>query len=181
MGEYSTDNWTAFKVGKPSTKKNWVEQSCQSLETVSHVTHIHHALNVLRDGQISPQLIYDKSRLNTERILVVWLSPNDWSNAGGFRYGNVAFELDWATLIAGKQLYWIRAMDYRPPACRVLVTDQNRAGQLSPYIATNGDGPWWHDVPSGRHLLERSLLPRAYAGNVHQSLGDFFAAICNAS
>ena len=49
-----------------------------------------------------------ESRLNTERILVTWLSPNDWTNAGGFRYGNIAFELDWPDLVDGMRFYWDR-------------------------------------------------------------------------
>lgn len=151
MSEYSTDDWTPFRVGKRSTKKNWTEPSCQLLSSVSHVTHVRQALDVLRGGQVTPQLIYDKSRLNTDRILVVWLSPNDWGNAGGFRYGNVALDLKWEDLVAGKRYYWVGAMTYKPVACRILITDQNRDGQLKPYDPAAGDGPWWHDVTAGNH------------------------------
>lgn len=77
-------------MGKPSTK-NWVENDCQSFSNISHVSHINNALNIIEDGVIKSGLVFDKSLLNTERILVVWLSPNDWGGAGGFRYGNVRF------------------------------------------------------------------------------------------
>ena len=151
MPEYAIDDWTRFTVGTRSTKRNWTEPSCQPLTSVSHVTHIRQAFDVLRDGRLLPQLIYDESRLNTERILVVWLSPNDWSNAGGYRYGNIAFDFDWPRIIAGKRFYWIGAMSYRPAACRILVTDQNRDKSLLTYDPTAGNGPWWHDVASNRH------------------------------
>ena len=151
MAEISTKDWTPYTVGKLSSKKNWVESACQSLESVLHVTHIHAALNVLGDGKISPQLIYDKSRLNTDRILVVWISPNNWGNAGGFRYGNTAFELGWRELISGKRYYWVGVMDYNPRACRILITDQDRDSQLLPYDPSVGNGPWWYDEPNDKH------------------------------
>src|SRR3954447_6574835 len=109
MAEISQNDWTPYSVGERSAKKNWVNPDCQGLSVVSHVTHVSTALEVLRAGCIRPQLIYDKSRLNTKRVLVIWLSPNDWSGAGRFRYGNIAFELDWKELIKGKRFYWIGA------------------------------------------------------------------------
>ena len=130
---------------------------------VSHVTHVNNALEVLRAGCIKPQLIYDKSRLNTKRVLVVWLSPNDWSNVGGFRYGNIAFDLDWKKLIKGKHFYWIGAMEYSPVACRILITEKDRDEKLMPYIPGQGDGPWWADHKNrkhywnGKHCLEFML------------------------
>ena len=147
MPESEIDDWTRFAVGRPRTRSNWGK--CQPLTSVFHVTHIHHALNILSDNKISPQLIYDDSRLNTKRILVVWISPNDWTN--GFRYGNVKFELDWSSLVAGKRFYWVGAMKYQPPACRILVTDQDRDGKLLRYDPTLGDGPWWHKTARDKH------------------------------
>jgi len=58
MAEKFQNDWTKFSVG--STPK---ARDCDLLPTVSHVTHVHHALTVLRDGYIMPQLIYDESRL----------------------------------------------------------------------------------------------------------------------
>jgi len=89
MAETAQDDWSRYSVGQVSKKKNWVNPDCVSLSVVTHVTHVQLGLDILRAGRIAPQLIYDDSRLNTQRILVTWLSPNDWSNAGGFRYGNV--------------------------------------------------------------------------------------------
>ena len=151
MSEVSQEDWTPYSVGKRSTRKNWVNADCQRLSIVSHVTHVGQALEVLRAGCIRPQLIYDKSRLNTKRVLVVWLSPNDWSGAGGFRYGNVAFDLDWATLVENKRLYWIGAMPYKPKACRILLTEKDRDEKLKPYLPGNGDGPWWGDQDQEKH------------------------------
>jgi len=64
--------WEKFKVGKPSTQKNWTEPSCQPLDCIYHVTHIRTAARVLSDGLIKSGLVYDKSKLNKERIQVVW-------------------------------------------------------------------------------------------------------------
>ena len=86
------------------------------------MTHIRNAIEIIRGSQLAPQLIYDKSRLNTQRILVLWLSPNDWSGAGGFRYGNVSFDFNWASIIESKRFYWVGAMPYTPSACRILIT-----------------------------------------------------------
>jgi hypothetical protein len=163
MSEISQDTWTPYSVGEPSTRKNWVNPDCQRLSVVSHVTHVNNALEVLRAGSIKPQLIYDKSRLNTRRVLVVWLSPNDWSGAGGFRYGNIAFDFDWEKLIEDKRFYWIGAMKYTPMACRILITEKDRDEKLMPYLPGNGDGPWRVDEKhekhywNGNHCLEFML------------------------
>lgn len=149
--EFSQDSWTDFSVGTLSTNRKWVNSSCQPLERVSHVTHVAGALEVLRTGSIQPRLIYDESRLNTKRVLVVWVSPNDWSNAGGFRYGNISFELDWTRLVEDKRFYWVGVMRYQPRACRILVTDKNRDEKLLPYVASEGDGPWWHNETAQTH------------------------------
>jgi hypothetical protein len=100
---------------------------------------------------LKADLVFDESKLNTERIRVVWLSPNDWDNAGGFRYGNVRFRYDWAKLVEGKKYYWVEVMKYNPHACRILVTDQDRSGQLQPYDPTVTNGPW-RRTASGDHL-----------------------------
>jgi hypothetical protein len=151
----SCGDWTRFRVGSPSTRSNWTEPSCQPLESVSHVTHIHHALDIFRDGRVAPQLIWDESRLNTDRILVTWLSPNDW--VFGSRYGNIAFELDWSRLADGKRLYWIGAMNYSPMACRILITDKDHDGELKVYDPTVGNGPWWWDRSSNVHYWNGNL------------------------
>src|SRR5690606_35213991 len=63
------------------------------LDFVAHVTHIQSALAILRDGRISARLVYDERSLNTTRTHVVWLSPNDWSGAGGVATGTLSFDL----------------------------------------------------------------------------------------
>jgi hypothetical protein len=56
---------------------------------VSHVAHFSSALDILGDKTIRAGLVYDESKLNKDRILVGWLSPNHWGD--GFRYGTVLF------------------------------------------------------------------------------------------
>lgn len=135
--------WENFKVGFPSSKENWTNTDCQPFSKVAHVTHMENALSIIRQGVIRPQLVYDESILNTQRILVNWTSPNDWYK--GYRYGNVRFDFDWPSLIANKRYYWVEAMDYTPKACRILITDQNYEADpnLVLYDPTAGDGPWW--------------------------------------
>jgi hypothetical protein len=146
----STPPWRKFSVGRPSTRANWTEPGCQPLTSVAHVAHVPVALRIVEDGRLRADLVFDESKLNTERIRVVWLSPNDWGGAGGFRYGNVRFHFDWATLVEGKRSFWVESIAYGIPACRILLTDVDYTGTLDPYDPTAGDGPWWRS-PSGEH------------------------------
>jgi hypothetical protein len=108
------------------------------------------ALNIASGQGIRPGLVFDKSLLNTSRILVGWLSPNYWTF--GFRYGNIKFDYDFKALIQNKKFYWVEAItQYKPPACRILITDIDRSNQLTPYDPTIRDGPWWHDISSDTH------------------------------
>ncbi len=163
--------WERFAVGKPSSNPRWTETTCQPLETVSHVAHVDTALDIVQDGRIRPGLVFDKSKLNKDRILVAWTSPNDWSGAGGFRSGNISFDFNWETLIKGLNYYWVEDVAYGIPACRILVTDQyhgDKPDKLERYDPTLGAGPWWHDTSSDKHywngnycleiMLERELL-----------------------
>ncbi|WP_248345392.1 hypothetical protein [Anaeromyxobacter paludicola] len=121
---------------------------------MSHVTHLDTAALLLRDWQLRAGPVYDHSKLNTRRIHVVWVSPNDWAGAGGFRYGNVRFRFDWATLVAGAKYYWVEAVtSYKPTATRILVTTHDRDGDptLIPYNPAAGDGPWVTDA-AGKHF-----------------------------
>lgn len=142
--------WSKFKVGAKSTKANWTNPDCQPLDTVFHVTHFDSALRILSEGAIKSGLVYDKSKLNTERILVAWLSPNDWIGANGFRYGNVRFSFDFASLIKNKNIYWVESIPYGINAMRILITDNNYQ-QLTPYNPKIGDGPWWFDASTNSH------------------------------
>jgi len=143
--------WLKFKVGNKSKQANWSNNDCQPLDTIHHVTHIDTALQVLSDGSIKSGLVYDQSKLNTKRIPVVWLSPNDWTGAGGFRYGNVRFSFDFASLIQKKNYYWVEYLSYGVAAVRILITDNNYGNILTPYNPTIGDGPWWFDTSTNTH------------------------------
>jgi len=143
--------WKKFKVGKPSAQRNWTEQSCQPLGIIYHVTHIQTAARILSDGRIKSGLVYDRSKLNTERIQVVWLSPNDWLGAGGSRYGNIRLSFDFKSLLRGKNYYWVESVAHNPPAVRFLVSDNDYADILTPYDPEVDKGPWWFDSRNGIH------------------------------
>ena len=150
--------WQEFRVGKPSKSKSGFEPDCKPLLTVSHVAHVPAAIRILEDRRIRSDLVYDESELNQERIRVVWLSPNDWSQ--GFRYGNIRFTFDWASLVEGKQAYWVECMrQYNPNACRILITASDYSKSLQVYDPADGDGPWWCDSDgnhfwNGKYCLE---------------------------
>ncbi|MFH1735125.1 MAG: hypothetical protein ABIE92_10470 [bacterium] len=136
--------WQRFRVGKLSKRRNWTEISCQPFVEISHVCHNHHALSIFRSRVINARLVSDESLLNKYRIPVVWLSPNDWDGAGGFRYGNVRFNFEWKQLIRGMHYYWIESIAYKIAAARILVTDKNYDSEFPKYDPTIGDGPWWY-------------------------------------
>ena len=122
-----------FKVGKPSNRLNWTEPTCQPLDVVSHVSHINSALNIFECGKIKAGLVYDKSKLNKERILVAWLSPNDWHGAGGFRYGNIRFNFKWENVLDGMNYYWIESIEYGIQACRILLSPNDYSSKFPKY------------------------------------------------
>ena len=141
----SISEWKKFAIGQPGT---WGRRT---LTDVYHVTHVEPALRVLDDGVIKADLVYDESKLNTERIRVVWVSPNDWLAAGGFRYGNVRLVFDWDSLVSNKQFYWVESMAYGINAARILVSDKDHSYSLKSYDPTQGDGPWWFDQTTLTH------------------------------
>jgi hypothetical protein len=145
----STSDWARFGVGQPSTDPGGFKPDCKPLTHVSHVAHVDVALDILRDGKIKSGLVYDESKLNKKRILVTWLSPNYW--AGGFRYGNIEFKFRWEDLAKGKNYYWVEYKAYRPPACRILITNQDYGADLATYDPTLGDSPWWYDESDDQH------------------------------
>lgn len=163
--------WQQFRVGKISTKPNWTEPKCQSFTNISHVSHINSAINIFQTGTINSGLVFDESLLNRSRILVVWLSPNDWHGAGGFRYGNVRFNFDWGKLITDKNYYWIESIAYGIPAARILVTDNNHSSRLPAYDPKIGDGPWWYDEDTNTHYRNGNIcLEFLFERNI--SLGE---------
>lgn len=147
--------WAKYAVGKPSTRHNWVEPACTPCAEVSHVSHVESALRIVEAGAIRQGLVFDESRLNTERILVTWLSPNHWTN--GFRYGNVRFTFDFAQLVEGKNYYWVEDItSYSPVACRILITSNDHSSRLSAYDPTKPNGPWWFDISRKRHYYNNN-------------------------
>ncbi|MBW8832475.1 MAG: hypothetical protein JF606_24365 [Burkholderiales bacterium] len=149
------EEWESYKVGQTSSQPNWSAQTCRPFDKVSHVGHVDHALRIVADKKIRQNLISDASKLNTARVLVVWLSPNHWGN--GFRYGNIAFTYDFAKLIRDKNYYWVEAMtDYSPAACRILITAKDRSTMLNAYDPKKRDGPWWYDVTNDAHYFNNT-------------------------
>ncbi|MEO5990931.1 MAG: hypothetical protein ABIP68_04790 [Ferruginibacter sp.] len=143
------NDWTKYKVGK-ITNSNDFSNDCQKLETLKHVTHIESAIRILKDKNITAGLVYDKSLLNNDRILVNWLSPNNWNR--GSRYGNIEFNFDFKKICEGHNYYWVEVMtNYNPHACRILITENDYSSTLKPYDPKNGDGPWYHNRKDDRH------------------------------
>ena len=162
----ATNPWTRFSVGSPSIKNNWTEVDCQPLVTVSHVAHVPVAVRIAEDARLRADLVFDESKLNIERIRVVWLSPNDWKGAGGFRYGNVRFSFDWAALVAGKRAFWVESIAYGVAACRILIAETDFSPKLEPYDPKGGDGPWWLDGNGQHHWNGKYCLEIMVEGDV---------------
>jgi len=151
MKKKSKPEWKRFKVGELSARSNWVDPDCQSFSEVSHVSHIKNALNIVSEGKLKSGLIFDESKLNEKRILVNWVSPNDWGGAGGFRYGHIRFTFDWQKLINRMNYYWVESIAYGIPACRILVSEKDYSDILAVYDPTLRDGPWWYDKSDETH------------------------------
>jgi hypothetical protein len=143
MSRSAPKEWVKYKVGKPSEYARGFNQDCKPLVTVSHVAHVPTAVRILEDERIQSGLVFDQSKLRTERIPVIWLSPNDRND--GFRYGNVRFTIPWKSLLSHCRAYWVETVDYQPSACRILLTKYDHSDNLAEYDPTAGDGPWWVD------------------------------------
>jgi len=132
--------WNPYSVGAQITTGAWGD--CTQFSEVSHTAHVAVALNMVREGIIRSRLVYDQSVLQTERVPVVWLSPNRWKL--GSRYGSVEFWFDWSTTVQGKVPYWVEAITtYNPAAPRILLTNRNvGALPVQPYDPAPRDGPW---------------------------------------
>lgn len=160
--------WSKYTVGEPSTQKNWTNQNCEPFSEIYHVTHLNTAIRIIEDQKVEAGLVYDESILNTERILVNWLSPNTWTN--GSIYGNVSFCFDFDELINGKKCYWIEAIkQYSPTALRILVTKKNYDDNplFQRYDPCAKDGPWWFDKKENTHYRNGLYtLEIMYEGNL---------------
>lgn len=146
--------WEKFKVGTPVAKAKGIESSCRLFDSVSHTSHVSSAINIIKAGKIRPSLVFDKSKLNDQRILVSWLSPNHWSK--GFRYRNIRFHFSFKDLIEGKKYYWVEAIAYSVEACRILITDIDRDSQLVAYDPNSKTGPWWLNSSDGCHYFNNN-------------------------
>ncbi len=146
MAKTARKQWEKYAVNTTCLEGSGYPSGARRLNAVSHVAHIETAIRILKDKKIKPGLVFDMSKLNKERILVSWASPNGW--ALGFRYGSVKFEFDFRRLARRKNYYWVEAItEYSPPACRILVTDQDRNGNplLVEYNPETDNGPWHYD------------------------------------
>jgi hypothetical protein len=130
---HTMNEWTAYQIDM----SNGVE-----LTRVRHITHVEIARRVIADNEITAGLIYDESKLNSSRTCVSWMSPNTWIQ--GSMYGTVQFTFDWASLIAGRRLYWVEHITkYSPAAYRFFVTDRRLgpSDSVVPYDPRHDDGP----------------------------------------
>jgi len=146
--------WRNYKVGTPSESEKSFNKDCMPFSIVSHVTHIKQSVTVFSDMRIKSNLVYDESKLNESRVQVVWLSPNYWSI--GFRYGNVIFSFEPGRLFSQKNYYWVEVINYKIPACRILITDKIY-NDLEPYNPISGDGPWWFDPQNQKHFYNGEI------------------------
>ena len=144
--------WKKFKVGVPAVKG--FNSDCVRFDSVSHTSHIGSAISIIEAGEIRPSLVFDESKLNDQRILVSWLSPNHWST--GYRYGNVRFDFSFRDLIEGRRYYWVESIAYKVEACRILITDLDRDSKLEPYDPTLKNGPWWFDSVTDQHYFNNN-------------------------
>lgn len=161
--------WEIYKCDEPPNKtEKFSLSSAVELTEVYHVVHFEPSYSILRDKKIKAGLIFDKSVLNTERILVSWASPNCWAH--GSRYGNIAFTFDFNDLIEDKNYYWVEVIKYGIHAPRILVTSKDYTGHkhLIPYDPTKDDGPWiirhekhwWKNSITLEFMFEEDLAMR---------------------
>lgn len=145
-----------------------------SLNEIGHVAHIDGALQIIKDRKIKPGLIFHNSVLSDKRILVSWVSPNDWSRLG-YRYGNIKFSFDFKKLIEGKRVYYVENIPYSVVAHRILITDIDRGDILEIYNPTNKDGPWWFNIDEELHYFDENYcLEFMFEGDIYlNSLSSF--------
>jgi hypothetical protein len=135
-----------IRVGKHETL-NFPIDNRNQFSNVFHVTHIPSSKYLLETKKIIPNLIQDRSKLNSERIKVIWLSPNSWND--GSLYGNIRFSYDINEIIKDKFFYSVEVMtEYKTVACRILITSKNYVNheilrKYNPY--KKYDGPWHID------------------------------------
>lgn len=117
----------------------------QPFAEVYHISHLQSAEFLLRTKTIIPQLIKDKSKLNKERIQVIWLSPNEW--APGSLYGNVRFTFEFNDIIKDKRFYAVEVMkEYTPTVLRILITQKDYSDNklLQEFHPEDPNNGVWH-------------------------------------
>ncbi len=140
------------------------------IASITHIAHRSDAVNILKAGKIQTGLVYDKSKLNQERLPVIWLSPNVWY--WGYIYGTVAFHFNWSELITkNTEFYWVeKVASYKPPALRILVCEPGQVDssvltklqKLDPQslhqpIYFDGKGWWRLDAYTYEFMVPREL------------------------
>jgi hypothetical protein len=148
--------WKQFRVGK-LPQDGTSKDDCKPLAGVYHVSHVASSIEIIETGTVRQSLVHDDtSKLNDKRILVSWVSPRHWF--AGHRYGTIRFTFDFLDLIKDKpNYYWVEVGEYKTPAPRILITDQNRDSLLPRYDPCKGDGPWWHDKANDRHYFNDQI------------------------
>jgi len=167
--------WEEFEVPLLADSPS-MTGDCATLTEVAHVAHIANALRIIEDRCLTPRLVSDESVLRNTRTEVTWLSPNHWPN--GYRYGNVAFYFNWATIfnmLRDPAYHWVETIrTYNPTACRILVT-ANEHPNLRTYNPLRDRGPWKQDATTNTHywnerftieILLESELPLANATRI---------------
>lgn len=148
-----TQEYRKYRMNPESNEKYWMNNNdSREFECVFHVSHIKSSLRILEDKKINKNIVFDKSKLNETRILVSWLSPNDWSNSGGFRYGSIRFQFKFNDIIKDLNCYWIEDIAYNTTACRFLLT-RNHYSYYQAYDPVKDPGPWKYNEYNKKHYF----------------------------
>ncbi len=131
------------------------------------MVHVPEARRILEDERIKAGLVHDESRLKSSRVCVTWLSANTWRY--GSIYGNVQFTFDWRSIVKGRRVYWVEAMEgYKPAAYRFLLTDRDLTGSsyVKSYDPEIDNGPlkqkgskwYWNGKYTSEFMIDEDLL-----------------------
>jgi hypothetical protein len=152
----NTKEWEKYVVAKEG-QPGVAAFERKPMRWISHFTHLDQAYSSLREGKLCSRLVHDKSRLNKRRISVCWLSPNDWTGKGGFRYGNVGFRFDINTIVKNRICYWIEAAEYEIRAPRILLSMKDYDGTFERYDPSRDDGPWKYYPDNNSHFFNGTI------------------------
>lgn len=150
----SHKEWNKFKIGTPSIDRRSFNKDCMPFDFVNHVSHVESSKEILKRQSLVAGLVFDESKLNSERILVNWLSPNHWYN--GFRYGNICFKIPFNKSVLDYNFYWVESIAYGVEACRILIT-KNDYDFLEKYDPNIPNGPWWYDKEKDKHYYNSNF------------------------